>query len=77
LKLKPTIFQTLNLPFTLKEGGIKALNIDVPWSRLSSQPVVAQLDTLTLVITPQPEADWVLQDETTHEVKTEKLQKFL
>jgi len=52
LKLRRDLFQRLGLPFQTKLGIIKRLDLEVPYMRLSSQPVVAKLDQIFLVIQP-------------------------
>ena len=46
LKLRSDLFHRLNLPFDLQLGIIKNLTFELPWARLSSQPVVCKLDQL-------------------------------
>ena len=52
LKIKNNIFQKLNLPFDMKLGIIKKLDLNVPYARLSSSPVVVSIDKIYLIITP-------------------------
>lgn len=52
LKLRKDLFHKLNLPFDLKLGTIKSLTFELPWTRLSSQPVVCKLDQFLLILTP-------------------------
>jgi hypothetical protein len=44
LKLKNDLFEKMNLPFKMKLGIIKKLELEIPFMRLSSQPVVAKID---------------------------------
>lgn len=77
LKLRRDLFQKLHLPFNLKLGIIKSLTCELPWTRLSSQPVVCNLDQLFLILTPQKESEWVMQDVTSYEYKEAKLRELL
>jgi vacuolar protein sorting-associated protein 13A/C len=58
LIIKAGIFENLGLPLKLKFGKIKKLQISVPWTRLSSSPVELVLESLILVVVPQPKSDW-------------------
>ena len=77
LKLRRDLFQKLNLPFNLKLGIIKSLTCELPWTRLSSQPVVCKLDQLFLILTPQKESEWAMEDVTSYEYKEAKLRELL
>jgi len=52
LKIRTTVFKKLNMPFILKLGVIKRLEIQVPYARISSSPLVAKIDEIYLVISP-------------------------
>ena len=77
LKLRKDIFHTLGLPFELKLGVIKNLTFEVPWTRLSSQPVVCKLEQLMLILSPQKESEWIMKDVTSYESKQAKLSEYL
>jgi hypothetical protein len=65
------------LPFKLKLGIIKQLNFELPWTRLSSSPVVCKLDRLYLILSPQKENEWIMQDKTSYEFKETKFIEIL
>jgi vacuolar protein sorting-associated protein 13A/C len=77
LRLKPNLLQKFNLPFDLKLGIIKNMNLEFPWARLSSSPVVCKLDQLYLVVSPQKESDWVMRDVVSFKYKQEKLNEYV
>ena len=77
LRLKRDLCAKFNLPFDLKLGIIKHLVLEVPWARLASSPVVCKLDQLFLILSPQKERDWKMQDVTAFEAKAAKLREHL
>ena len=77
LRLKSDLCAKLNLPFDLKLGIIKHLVLEVPWARLTSAPVVCKLDQLFLILSPQKERDWKMQDVTAFAAKEGKLREYL
>lgn len=77
LRLRSDLLTRLQLPFEVKLGIIKHLHLELPWSRLASQPVVCKLEQLHLVVTPQPEAEWVMRDTVTMEHKQARLAAML
>ena len=50
LKIKKNLFEKMNLPFQVKEGTLGKLKIKIPWSSLSSSPVVLQIEDLFLLL---------------------------
>ena len=49
LKLKPEALAALKLPVTVLSGTVRRLEVRVPWSRLSTEPVVVEIDTVELL----------------------------
>ena len=49
LKLKPQALDALKLPLTVVSGTVRRLEVKVPWNRLSSEPVVVEIDTIELL----------------------------
>ncbi|GBP39684.1 Vacuolar protein sorting-associated protein 13C [Eumeta japonica] len=52
LKLKPEALYELDLPVDVKIGTIGRINLQIPWSGLSSQPVVASVEDVLLLVGP-------------------------
>eukprot|EP01043_Picozoa_sp_COSAG02_P084854 COSAG02_NODE_22613_length_746_cov_1.581144_1_plen_112_part_01 len=49
LKLKPEALAALKLPVTVLSGTVRRLEVRVPWTRLSTEPVVVEIDTVELL----------------------------
>lgn len=49
LSLKPEALLGLRLPLIVKSGTVRRVEISVPWHRLSSEPVVVEIDTVELL----------------------------
>ena len=73
LRFRQDLCSKLGLPFDLRLGVIKKLNLEFPWTRLASMPVVCKLEQLFIVLTPQAESDWAMQDTTCAAYKQAKL----
>ena len=43
LVLKPSAFDELGLPVTVKEGSVEAIDFDIPWKSIQSSPVVVKI----------------------------------
>jgi vacuolar protein sorting-associated protein 13A/C len=52
LQLK-NIFDALDLPFSLSFGSIGRLEIKIPWTTLSSDPVLIKIDQINVLIEPK------------------------
>jgi N-terminal region of Chorein or VPS13 len=50
LRMKNDLFQKLNLPLEMKLGIIKKLDIEMPLTNLHSQPIVAKIDQIFLIV---------------------------
>lgn len=44
------VVQELKLPFTFLSGHIHELRIHVPWTKLSSEPVVVTINTMECIL---------------------------
>jgi hypothetical protein len=62
LELEPSALEGLGLPITVKAGSLKKLVLKVPWSSLSSKPVVATVDDVYLIVGPN--SDFTISDTT-------------
>jgi vacuolar protein sorting-associated protein 13A/C len=58
LNIKSNLFKQLNLPFEMKLGVIKNLNVKLPTYYFNSAPAVAKIDQIYLIVTPLPESEW-------------------
>ncbi|XP_039701077.1 intermembrane lipid transfer protein VPS13A isoform X1 [Pteropus medius] len=52
LEIKENALSQLDVPFKIKVGHIGNLNLKIPWKNLYSQPVVAVLEDIYLLIVP-------------------------
>jgi hypothetical protein len=50
--MKNDLFQKLNLPLEMKLGIIKKLDIEMPLTNLHSQPIIAKIDQIFLIVSP-------------------------
>ena len=55
LELNPDALHGLGLPIKIVAGSLKKLVLQVPWSSLSSKPVVAEVEEVFLVVGPDPD----------------------
>jgi hypothetical protein len=69
LRVRRNIFENAKLPFKVKFGKIKKLQIIVPWTRLQSSPVEIILETLMMVVNPQNADEWTYFDSQSLENK--------
>ena len=58
LKLKDSAIESLGFPFTLQYGRIASLKVDIPWSKLSSSPLVIEISEIYGLISPSPPSSW-------------------
>mmetsp|Transcript_1298 Transcript_1298/g.4447 ORF Transcript_1298/g.4447 Transcript_1298/m.4447 type:complete len:3393 (-) Transcript_1298:60-10238(-) len=58
LVLKRTALDGLDLPVSVSSGHLGKLIIKIPWTRLASQPVIAQVTDLLLVVQPKKCKNW-------------------
>lgn len=54
LRLSKDLFVLLGLPFTIKYSKVRKLQVNVPYTNLSSVPVSIILKSLILVVEPLP-----------------------
>ena len=52
LRLKQEALASLNIPVTIRSGYLKRFHVDVPWSHLSSRPVVVEIEDVFIIATP-------------------------
>jgi hypothetical protein len=50
------------LPFEVKFGKIKQLNVTIPWANILSQSIVLVLESLMLVVSPLDSTQWKPKD---------------
>ena len=67
----------MNLPFKMKLGIIKKMQVHIPYMKLSSQPCTAQLSEIYLVIQTQESSEWILRDRTCYDYKVKKLEDYI
>ncbi|CAD8126178.1 unnamed protein product [Paramecium sonneborni] len=58
LRFKSDTFIKLHFPFIVKFSKLGILNLNIPWKNLASSPIIANLDTLYLVLIPQQINEW-------------------
>lgn len=58
VKVRTEAFDYLQLPFTIDEGSIGRLQIQIPWGRWRSGPLKIELSGVTLRATARDETDW-------------------
>jgi vacuolar protein sorting-associated protein 13A/C len=51
--LKREGMDSLNLPITINSGFVQRLSVQIPWSNLSSKPVVVTIEDVFVVATPK------------------------
>ena len=65
----------IKLPISVKAGVIGLLELEIPWSKLSSQPVHALLSDVYITIGPNSAFDWTVDDQLEKE-KRDKMDKI-
>lgn len=55
VSLKNEVTDLLELPVEILFSNIKSMSIDIPWSKLSSSPVIITLEDIYLIIGPKRE----------------------
>ena len=58
LRLRSEACYALGLPLHVKMGGIRSVNVTIPWSKLGSEPVTIKIDGVYLVAGPLAESNW-------------------
>ena len=66
----------MGLPFKVRYGKIKQLYMKVPWSKLSSAPVVLTLETLILVLNSSEPNEWKVMENWKFDYKQKILEEF-
>ena len=69
----------LRLPLKLLMGKIGKLKIDVPWSSLSSDPVIINIESVNIVVQPEGRNEWTKNMDSIHAnavLRTEFLDKL-
>ena len=64
LNVKKSLVDKFKLPATLLMGKIGKLKINVPWSRLSSEPVEVIIESVNVVIIPKGKDEWKAIEKT-------------
>lgn len=58
LQLKPSAFSKLGLPFDLSTGFIGHIVVDIPWTSLSTKPLIVHIDDIFALLRPKPTESW-------------------
>eukprot|EP00761_Pharyngomonas_kirbyi_P013510 gb/GECH01013539.1/.p1 GENE.gb/GECH01013539.1/~~gb/GECH01013539.1/.p1 ORF type:complete len:3191 (+),score=691.51 gb/GECH01013539.1/:1-9573(+) len=58
LKMKRGALDALDLPVTVIHGYLGSLLLKIPWSRLQSEPVIAEIDDVFVVLQPKKATEW-------------------
>lgn len=58
IKLKSNVLELLGLPFQLEMGIVGRLFVDVPWTSLSSKPLIINVEDVIALISPKPPQNW-------------------
>lgn len=52
MDIKETALDELDLPVKLKFGHIQSLVLKIPWKNIYSEPVIATIDGVQLIVVP-------------------------
>lgn len=75
LEVKQTALDDLDLPVKLKFGYLSSLVLKIPWKNLYTEPVIAKIEGLHLIVVPNKGV--VYHDEKAHKNEQEVKQKTL
>jgi hypothetical protein len=78
LKLKPTALDVFDLPISVVHGYVGNVNAKIPWSSFGSQPVVAQVSKLFIVVQPKKCVKWdaKVESERRVQMKRKRLENY-
>lgn len=65
------------MPFILKLGIIKTLEINMPFMNIQSAPVVANIDEVYIVVSPQNPDEWQMLDKVCFDFKLKKFEEYI
>jgi hypothetical protein len=63
LRIKQDAIDALGLPFSIKQGTIGRINVDIPWTSLSSSPLKIEVDKVFLHVVSSPTHEWVAKNQ--------------
>ncbi|XP_054740711.1 intermembrane lipid transfer protein Vps13 [Anastrepha obliqua] len=72
LKVKENALDELDLPLQLVYGFLGKLVLKIPWKNLYSQPVVAQIEDLYMLVSPKQSVQYDAEKEETYELQTKQ-----
>ena len=58
VNINSNILDQLEFPLLLKFSNIGKLELKIPWSKLSSNPVHILLDKVFLIVSPKDKSQW-------------------
>ena len=76
VNLKPDVIDMLDIPINLRFSTIGRLQIQVPWSSLSRNPVEVSIDRILVIVSPRPQETWVFKDINTFKLKLNLIQDY-
>ena len=76
VNLKPDVIDMLEIPIKLKFSTIGRLQLQVPWSKLSSSPVEITLEKILIIVSPKSKGEWEFKDLNTVKRKWSILQSY-
>ncbi|XP_061103082.1 intermembrane lipid transfer protein VPS13C isoform X2 [Conger conger] len=78
LRVKENALSELDVPFKVKAGQVGKLTLKIPWKNLYSEPVVATLDGLYLLVVPGAtiKYDAAKEEKYNQEAKQKELQRI-
>ncbi|OMJ94539.1 hypothetical protein SteCoe_2326 [Stentor coeruleus] len=63
LELKKSALEKLGLPFKVQQGFIGHIEVNIPWTSLSSSPLVIKISDILALISPRPAETWNEEEE--------------
>lgn len=63
MKLKPSIFESLPVPFQLVQGQVGLINLKIPVLKLTSSPLIIEISDVFALIRPKHIKEWNIDVE--------------
>jgi len=78
LQIKPTLFDTMPVPFQLAFGKVGLIYLEIPYTSIFSSPLVIEISDVNLLVRPKDYADWKeeIEVEAFRNATLAALQKF-
>jgi vacuolar protein sorting-associated protein 13A/C len=62
VNLKQELIEILELPFKLKMSSVGRMKFNIPWKKLSSQPLEITMENVYVTVNPLPSTEWNFSD---------------